>query len=95
MFGYIRPRTQELKVREDTLYRAAYCGLCRCLGKRYGFPARFLVNYDMTFLYLLLSGQEACAACAPHFCPANPLKKKACVPITPAMEYCAEICDIL
>lgn len=95
MFGYIRPRQDELKVREDAYYRAAYCGLCRCLGKRYGLHARFLVNYDMTFLYLLLAGQEAQETCSPHFCPANPLKKKPCVPITPAMEYCADVCVIL
>lgn len=95
MFGYIRPRQDELKVREDARYRAAYCGLCRCLGKRYGLSARFLVNYDMTFLYLLLSGQAEQEKCAPHFCPANPMKKKPCVPITPAMEYCADVCVIL
>ncbi len=95
MFGYIRPRRDELRVREDARYRAAYCGLCRCLGKRYGLPARFLVNYDMTFLYLLLSGQEEQEKCTPHFCPANPIKKKSCVPITPAMEYCADVCVIL
>ena len=53
MFGYIRPRRDTLLVRDYDRYRAAYCGLCRALGKRCGFAARFLVSYDMTFLYLL------------------------------------------
>ena len=95
MFGYIRPRIDELKVRQEAEYRAAYCGLCRFLGRRYGMSSRFLVNYDITFLYLLLSGQEEREKCERCFCPANPLKKKACVPTSPAMEYSADVCVIL
>ena len=45
MFGYIRPRIDELRVREAAEYRAAYCGLCRCLGKRCGMSSRFLVKF--------------------------------------------------
>ena len=95
MFGYIRPRIDELKVREAAEYRAAYCGLCRCLGKRCGMSSRFLVNYDITFLYLLLSGQGEKEKCGRCFCPANPLKKKPCVPMFPALEYSADVCVIL
>ena len=95
MFGYIRPRIDELKVRQEAEYRAAYCGLCRCLGKRYGLTARFLVNYDITFACLLISGHGEQQPCARQFCPANPLKKKACRPVTPATEYCADLCVIL
>ena len=95
MFGYIRPRIDELKVRQEAEYRAAYCGLCRCLGRRYGMSSRFLVNYDITFLYLLLSGQEEKSKSERCFCPANPLKKKACAPASPAMEYSAGACVIL
>ncbi len=95
MFGYVRPSIAELKVREDAHYRAAYCGLCRCLGKRYGMSSRFLVNYDITFLYLLLAGLEEPLAHQVCFCPANPFRRKKCVPITPAMEYAADVCVIL
>ena len=95
MFGYIRPRIDELKVRQAAEYRAAYCGLCRCLGRRCGMSSRFLVNYDITFLYLLLAGQREREQSERCFCPANPLKKKPCVPVSPAMEYCADVCVIL
>ena len=95
MFGYIRPRIDELKVRQAAEYPAAYCGLCRCLGKRCGMSSRFLVNYDITFLYLLLSGQGEREQAGRCFCPANPLKKKACAPMSPAMEYSADVCVIL
>lgn len=79
MFGYVRPRTDKLTQEQLAEYKAAYCGLCRALGKEYGFFARFLVSYDMTFLYLLRS------ACAPAcetkrcFCPARLCGKKPCV----------------
>ena len=94
MFGYVRPNRLELKVREEETYRAAYCGLCRCLGKRYGLRGRFLINYDMTFLYLLLSGLEDKVPCQKQFCPARPLRKKPCLSESPAMAYTADLCVI-
>ena len=54
MFGYVLPLPDRLSEQARAQYRAVYCGLCDCLRRRYGFRARFLVNYDMTFLYLLL-----------------------------------------
>ena len=89
MFGYIRPRREELRVREDQYYRAAYCGLCRCLGRRCGPLARFLVSYDVTFLYLLLARQEAEEK--PCFCPANPFRRRGCLMPDAAMEYAADV----
>ena len=58
MFGYVLPRKDKLSEEDFARYRAAYCGLCRSLKRNYGFHARFLVNYDMTFLYFLLKGGE-------------------------------------
>ena len=54
MFGYVRPNRDELKVRELRDYEALYCGLCHALGRRHGFFARFFLNYDFTFLAMLL-----------------------------------------
>ncbi len=54
MFGYIKPFKPELKMREYEHYRAAYCGLCNALRRRYGFLSRFIVNYDFTFVALVL-----------------------------------------
>lgn len=55
MFGYVIPNQGELKVRELSEYRGWYCGLCCCLDKEYGTIGRISLNYDMTFLALLLS----------------------------------------
>lgn len=77
MFGYIRPFQPDLRMRELEAYKAVYCGLCRQLGKRYGFFARFTLSYDFTFVAMLhyaVSAQpvkvERCR------CPFNPLRKK-------------------
>ena len=78
MFGYVRPRRDLLQERELADYRAAYCGLCRALGKGYGFAARFLVNYDMTFLYLLRSSAAEAAPTGDCWCPARVCGKKTC-----------------
>ena len=55
MFGYVRPLRDELKCRDFDLYRAVYCGLCAAMRRRYGWLAPMFLNYDFTFLALLLS----------------------------------------
>lgn len=78
MFGYVRPRRDRLEPQDLDRYQAAYCGLCRALGKQYGFCARFLVNYDMTFLYLLRSAVRPPAEAARCWCPARICGRKTC-----------------
>ena len=57
MFGYVRP-PQDLPEEELKRFGRAYCGLCHTLGERYGTAARFILNYDFTFLAVLLSDKE-------------------------------------
>lgn len=95
MFGYVVPIRRRLSQQAKDQYHADYCGLCRCLGKRYGFTARFLVSYDMTFLYgLLASGQEAGSE-KRCFCPANPFCKKQCRLQDGSMEFAADVSVLL
>lgn len=54
MFGYLAPDSSRLSPEELTRYKACYCGLCRCLQDRHGLASRLTLNYDMTFLVLLL-----------------------------------------
>ena len=56
MFGYIYVNEQELKLKDYTAYRSFYCGLCRNLHQRYGRTAQMMLNYDLTFLAVLLTG---------------------------------------
>ena len=55
MFGYVRPYVPELKVKENELYNAVYCGLCRSMGKTTGTASRLSLSYDMVFLALVRS----------------------------------------
>ena len=43
---------------ERERFRRMYCGLCRVLGNRYGAAARWTLNYDFTYLAILLSEGE-------------------------------------
>lgn len=56
MFGYVVIHKPEMKFREFDLYRSYYCGLCRELKRNYGIKGQMTLNYDMTFLTILLSG---------------------------------------
>ena len=69
MFGYLAPDMSRLTPEELARYKACYCGLCRCLQDRHGVASRLTLNYDMTFLVLLLqslyepeerAGDETC-----------------------------------
>ena len=76
MFGYIRIYKPQLRICEYETYRSVYCTLCRYLGKQLGIPARLLLNYDYTFMAMLmiaLSGEKPCFE--QGRCVVNPMKK--------------------
>lgn len=75
MFGYVRPLRGELKVREYESFRSVYCGLCHSLKKNCGFAARFIVNYDLAFMAMLLSDADRPCITSKR-CVASPLRKK-------------------
>ncbi len=55
MFGYVVANIDQLTEEQKTIYRSYYCGLCRSLKKQYGNFGRLTLNYDMTFMVLLLA----------------------------------------
>jgi len=95
MFGYVRPLRAELRVKTLEQYQAGYCGLCRTLGKSFGFAARFTVSYDLLFLYLLLSGVQDPAERERCRCPARPWRCRACDADSDALRYAASLNVIL
>ncbi len=95
MFGYVRPFRPELKCKDFDLYRATYCGLCRCLRRRYGLIAPMFLNFDFTFLALLLwEPEESFAPCRGR-CHANPLRRLPMCQDSPALELAADESVIL
>lgn len=96
MFGYVKPAYPELKVRENELYRAYYCGLCRALGKCTGCLSRMILSYDPVFLAMLRHAVLAEKSCVKmRRCFVHPLKKRPSVEMTRSLEYSACVCAAL
>ncbi len=95
MFGLVVCNKKELTKEEQERYQGIYCGLCRMLKCKYGQAARFSLNYDMTFLALLLSSlYEPEETCGEKRCMIHPLKKRPCVE-NPYIEYAADMTILL
>ncbi len=54
MFGYIKTDYPNMYIKDTVLYRAMYCGLCKGIGKCCNGKARLALNYDLTFLSVLV-----------------------------------------
>ena len=54
MFGYLVAASEVLDEEQKARYKACYCGLCRSLERCFGQSARLTLNYDISFLVLLL-----------------------------------------
>lgn len=96
MFGYVKPYVPELKVVENSYYRASYCGLCRAMRDETGVPSRFMLNYDFTFLVL---ARLAVTGEIPEFekkrCFVHPLRKKLVMKPNDALRFSADMCALL
>jgi len=95
MFGYVRPLRTELRVREFDEFKAVYCALCHTLGKKYGAASRFILNYDFTFLAMLLWTDEGCITFERKRCIVSPLRKKCICCQARPLEECAGYSVIL
>lgn len=94
MFGYVRPPLEALPQEETDRFRRMYCGLCHTLGERYGLAARFILNYDFTYLALLLAPTEE-GHCSNGRCAVKGFKKNAYRTSDAAMELAADESVIL
>ena len=54
MFGYVRADTPYLYIKDETLYKAMYCGVCKGIAEVCGHAARMGLSYDVTFLSVIL-----------------------------------------
>ena len=96
MLGYVRTDRAELRVREDTFYRALYCGLCHRMGKCTGNCSRMTLNYDFVFLAavrLSLTGEKTEVKkqrCFLHLFRPRPTVQKC-----EALDFCADASALL
>lgn len=93
MFGYVRPSDARLTESERETFRGAYCGLCHALGRRYGWAGRMILNYDLTFLAMVLSRGEG-SQCHKR-CLLHPIRKRCCCQGDSAFDTAADMSVIL
>lgn len=96
MFGYVRPYVPDLRVRENELYRAIYCGLCLEMGKTTGQLSRLSLSYDLVFLAaarMLATGEKPDVIY--RRCAAHPLKKRQMLAHSDSISYAAAVSAIL
>lgn len=95
MFGYVVANKPELKIKEFDIYQGYYCGICKSLKKQYGNIPRLTLNYDLTFVALLLSSlsfEES--AIKEGRCVAHPLNKHKEIH-DKYVDYCADMSIVL
>lgn len=90
MFGYVMPCKMELKIKDYEKFKAYYCGLCKSIKKQYGnFPRAFL-NYDMTFLAIILDSLNEDKICFnTERCFIHPLKKRVIISNNKSLDFAA------
>ncbi|MEG0857757.1 MAG: DUF5685 family protein [Romboutsia sp.] len=91
MFGYVRINKMDLTFREFEDYKGYYCGLCKYLKKNHGEVSRLSLNYDVTFLIVLLSAiYNPKSTVDEEICIVSPFKKKKKI-INEITEYAASM----
>jgi len=79
-----------MKIKDYELYCAAYCGLCRAMGKCTGQLSRLTLNYDFVFLALIRSALlKEKITVSRHRCIVHPIKKRPMIDLSPALFYSA------
>lgn len=95
MFGYININQKILTEENKKAYQAYYCGLCRRLKTNCGAKGQVLLNYDMTFMVVLLTGlYELTNETSEILCALHPMKRRT-VWINEVTDYAADMNLIL
>ena len=95
MFGYVNINRNELSDENKKIYQGYYCGLCQKLKEVSGRKGQMLLNYDMTFLVVLLTGLYELEDKTTDFvCALHPTKKHT-ARINEATDYAADMNIIL
>ncbi|MDE6557635.1 MAG: hypothetical protein K2K39_00860, partial [Clostridia bacterium] len=82
MFGYIQPDSPYLFKKDEVLYKAMYCGMCKSIGAGCGNFSKSALTYDMAFMSALLHNIANCDVqiekrrCALHIFKRRPMVKE-------------------
>lgn len=97
MFGYVKPHTPDLLVKEYEFYRATYCGVCRSMKRHTGALSNVTLSYDSVLLALvrMLYVPDSDIGAEKRRCAAHPIKSRYMLRENAATEYTARAFAIL
>ena len=97
MFGYVKPKKEDLLVRDYEFYRATYCGICRAMKRHTGALSNVTLSYDSVFLAMvrMLYVDDDAFGIEKKRCIAHPLSPRPMLKENPATEYVARAFAIL
>lgn len=96
MFGYVTPCKMELKIKDYEKFKAYYCGLCKSIKNNIGNLPRIALNYDMTFLSILLDSlNNVDPIYTKQKCSVHAFKGKAVIKNNPCLDYAASCNTVL
>jgi len=94
MFGYVTPCKMEMKIKDYEKFKAYYCGLCNSIKNNFGNLPRLALNFDMTFLAVLLDSLSDTKYNFVEFkCLVHPLKKRLMINDNAVIDYAA-FCNV-
>lgn len=96
MFGYVYPFKPDLKIRHYNTFKSYYCSLCHEIKKNYGNIPRISINFDTTFMAILLdSFSNNKHSIEKKICIIHPVEKKLIVKNNSSINYASHITMIL
>ena len=96
MFGYVLPYTPNLRVFENEIYKATYCGLCKEIKRNFGSFCRLTLSYDMVFLVIFFTYYlEEKMEFEKSVCKLHPFKKRLILKESNSLKKAAIIGTIL
>lgn len=95
MFGYINIYKDELKIKDYNIFKSYYCGLCKALGNRYNQAVRLGLNYDFTFLAILVDSIYDNTTKTQNLGCIKSVGKKQTVVDNKAVDFCSDMSIIL
>lgn len=81
MFGYLRPYEPYLYGKDDTLFKALYCGVCKSIGTNCGQISRLGLTYDIALMSAFVhnvTGRDVSidkSSCVAHRIKKRPIAK--------------------
>lgn len=89
------PCKMELKIKDYEKFKGYYCGLCKAINNNFGKLPRMALNYDMTFLAVLLDSITDNKLCLKmQRCIIHPVKKRIIIINNTALDYAA-FCNVI